>query len=82
MATFSKEITLTSGTADVPVITGYTPAQTDKIVVTPAGINETSYAAVNRNVNMWAQWDSSANKWVIYASSTSYAEKAHVIIVT
>ena len=76
MARYSKEITLVGGTLLLGPITGYTAAETDKIVVSPAG-----EPLVDRNVNLWVQWDGSQNDWVVYASSTSYAEKVHVIIV-
>ena len=60
---------------DLADISGYTPAATDIICVSPK-----SGTSVDGNVNTWIEWASST--WTMYISSDGHEGKFSVIIKT
>lgn len=78
MAFFAKEYS-PGGTYPQPVVSadiaGYTPSDTDQIIVSPG-----DEGVADANVNLWVVWDT--NRWLIYASSAGYVGKIQVMIKT
>ena len=90
MGTFAKEVTCTSGqfvlsTANVGG--GYSPAETDTIVLCPIGpdsadTNATDDGYGDGNVKVYIEWSTTPDKWTIKASDSSFAGKVLVLIKT
>lgn len=77
MARFAKEIIVTPG-ADynlASVAASYTPAATDKIIITPV-----DYSTHQGNVKIWLIWGSGT--WKAKLSDSLYAGKFCVVIKT
>tara|TARA_B100001287_G_C22329102_1_gene365344 strand:+ start:311 stop:541 length:231 start_codon:yes stop_codon:yes gene_type:complete len=76
MARFAKEITMTAGQEyNLSSITGYTPAASDNIIVTPL-----THSTHTGNLQLWVVWGSGT--WKVNASDTSFAGKVLVAIKT
>ena len=85
MATFAKEITISSGKYDLDGISGsYNPAAGDKIIITPIGPDgaDANQAAdsIEANIQAWLFWTGST--WEVKVSDTSYTGKVLVVIKT
>ena len=76
MARFAKEITMTANqTYNLSSISGYTPAASDSIIVTPL-----THSTHSGNLQLWVVWGSGT--WRVNASESSFAGKVLVVIKT
>lgn len=76
MARFAEEITMTANQAyNLSSITGYTPAASDNIIVTPL-----THSTHSGNLQLWVVWGSGT--WSVNASESTFAGKVLVVIKT
>ena len=76
MARFAREITMTANqTYNLSSITGYTPAASDSIIVTPL-----THSTHVGNLQLWLVWGSGT--WRVNASESTFAGKVLVVIKT
>lgn len=76
MARFAKEITMTANqTYNLSSISGYMPAASDSIIVTPL-----THSTHSGNLQLWVVWGSGT--WRVNASESTFAGKVLVVIKT
>ena len=84
-ARFAKEVTISAGVDFIvngSSISGYTPAQTDKIIVTPIGPDSadanTGSDVTDGNIKAWVYW--SNPNWKIKVSDSLFNGKIMIAI--